>query len=213
MLKPTPIPTPTPSATTATSPEPALATATTAPSQPAEGATTNKAHDGSLLATLALFAAVIGVAVGWALNEITSYFKSKADAKRRTKDAEQERVLDFIHSAEVLSTAGNGIAVCYAAAASSKAVDRSMLLDLARQYNEAFLQLNRLRLEISIVGPAWVGDGALDVENAATSVQAAIQEAERTATLAKYEELIGKIDKFKEVRTALIAKATENLKD
>lgn len=75
--------------------------------------------------------------MGWALNEITSYFKAKAEANRRTKTAEQTRVLDFIHSAEVLSTAGNGIAVCFAAVGSGKPVDQSMLLDLARQYNEA----------------------------------------------------------------------------
>jgi hypothetical protein len=150
---------------------------------------------------------VIGVALGWALRELTAFFKGKAEARLQKEATEQTRVLEFIHTAENLSAAANGIGTAYAAMADGKPLDQSQLLDITSSYNEARIQLSRRRLEIAILGPEWVGDRALNVENAANVLQTALRTAEQKQDRTAFAALISEINTFKDTRTALIKAA------
>lgn len=184
-------------------------TSTSTPSPPPTDSPENQTKDdGSPIATIALFTGVIGVVVGWALRELTAFLKGRAEAQRQKEGAEQNRVLEFIHTAEVLSASGNGIAVAYAGAASGKSTDPSQFLDLVNRYNEAQVQLDRLRLEIAILGPDWVGDSAMKVENAATALQGALRRAEQENDLPSFQALADEVTKFRDERTKLIQAAT-----
>lgn len=150
----------------------------------------------------------MGVALGWALREVTAFFKGKAEAKLQKEAAEQPRVLEFIHTAENLSAAANGIGTSYAAMADGKPLDRPQLLDLTNRFNAARIQLSRLRLEIAILGPEWVGDRALNVENAANVLQTALRTAEQKQDKTAFAALISEINTFKDERSTLIKAAT-----
>jgi hypothetical protein len=206
--------TPTPTSSSATTAEPtttptAIPTASTSTpsSVPANTPENQPKDDGSAVATIALFAGVIGVALGWALREVTAFLKGKAEAKRQTEAAEQTRVLEFIHTGENLSAAANGLGTTYAALADGKTLDASQLLDLTNRYNEARIQISRLRLEIAILGPEWVGDRAMNIENAANVLQTALRAAEQEQDESSFAALISEIGTFRDKRSTLIKAA------
>lgn len=156
------------------------------------------------ISTIALFAGVIGVALGWLLGELTKLVKCLAEGRQRKLAEERSRVLEFIHCAELISTTGNGIGMVHAAAADGRPVDTTQATSMANQFNEAVIQLNRLRLEIAILGPDWVKDHAVKVENGTLALMTALTNAERQKNKAAFQEMLDRVNEFKTQRSELI---------
>lgn len=191
-------------------PEHLLRTSTSTPSPAPTDTPTNEAvTDTSTIGTLALFAGVLGVIIGWALRELTAFVKSRAETKRQREADERARVLEFIHTGEVLSASANGIAMAYAATAGGRAPDSSQVSEFVTRYNEAQTQLDRLRLEIAILGPVWVDDLAMHVENSSFAVQRALDVANKRQSQPAFAALGAEIQKFQNERTKLIKAATK----
>lgn len=150
---------------------------------------------------------MIGVALGWILSELTKLVKWLADGKQRRTAAEQARVLELIHSAELVSTIGNGVATIHAAAASGTPIDAPQASGMVNQFNEAIIELNRLRLEVAILGPKWSQPAALKVENGSLALLAALTEADRKRDQPSFQVLIDQINDFRAARNELIEAA------
>jgi hypothetical protein len=127
-----------------------------------------------------------------------------AEGKQRKQAEERTRVLEFIHCAELISTTGNALGTVHAAAADGRPVDKAQAAALTNQFNEALTQLNRLRLEIAILGPEWSKDEVVKVENETVALMMALTTAELDKDKAGFAALIKKVGDFKTARSALI---------
>jgi hypothetical protein len=165
----------------------------------------------STIQAFALFSAVIGVALGWVLSQFTEVFKWWLGRNRRIKAEQQARVLEYIRSADEIAATANGIGLAYAARADGTIPNNDQFMMMVNAFNDAFTNLERLRVESHLLGPDWLATEAVKVTNQLQQVQVGLRKAESGKTKKEFAALITEVDAYRAVREKLLATAKNRL--
>ena len=155
-------------------------------------------------------AGLLGVIIGGLITGFAEWVKWKVGAKDRRKNAEWDRVLEFLHVGGVLGSAANGLALICSERAAGRPPHATQELKFTDEFNTASSQLTRHRLEIAIRGPEWVQDLALDVENASRAMTGALWAIQASATGPALSDYLAKMNAYTDARTAFNKKAIEH---
>ena len=163
------------------------------------------------IGTIALFASVIGVFVGWVLTQVAELVKWGVQSKIRKTVERKTRVLELLHSAEELSAAANGVGISYAARADGGNVNEAQFKQMVDRLNELSVRVDRIRLEIKILGPDWAAADAVSIVDESIQLNSALRTAEADLDKPAFQALASQVNKFKDSRGKLIDTATKKL--
>lgn len=143
--------------------------------------------------TAGLLVGPLGVALGWLLGERSRARQAQREGAEARRGAVVERVMNLLALARVMSTEAHSLGHGYWLQAGGRPIDRGQKRGVIDAFNDARGKYELELLKIQALGPTWLVDPAVEVENSgreAASILIALEGGAKGQPLQDIQEVI-----------------------